>query len=460
MTWLRLGFLVALLCWLGYVTCWPSWSGRSYLSNDRIGSRGEVRQSGSFGLDRNQAPLWNPPVSAGRFPASVRWPWQPARPGYLVEPNLSRTADRISFGVILLGLAFVALSRLSAEGRRSQLVQIALYLSLGQILAWVILVAVHATPLVLVLNTAAVLTIYSAGAGVALLLFFLQARSNTASAEQSTASGEGNANALYQQAANKAGQNLRDRAYVDRCGDVSDSQPIDNLNSPPGEARNPIGWQVLRFSLVDLGLVVTIFAVLLYGVVILPHAHSGTENIVLVALAVLYLLLPLLMICCPRHCQRWLCVFILMGVFVAARCGIGNGLAWFTGAASVLGGGAGLLIVGRRPSEFAVRSRNGSYALSLSDFITALFACLVLQVPLGWMLSALIARLAIAAGLSTATHGYELGLITTLGLGTAMMTIAACHLFSRADGTSWWKGFWLGGVVGTAAIGVMLLCYH
>lgn len=214
---------------------------------------------------------------------------------------------------------------------------------------------------------------------------------------------------------------------------------------------------MLRHGLINIGFAVVIASGLLYRVVILPGTSPDTENTVLVTPAVLCLLLPLVMIAFPRRWRPWIWVFGLKGLVMAARCGIGNGLAWFTGAAAVCGGAVGSLLLASKSTETGDRPENSSYAFSLAGFIAALVACFVLVLPCSWILSLAIAAL---LGLPTLSQGDARFLTTTLGLATALLPAVACHRYCRLGNTSWWKGVWLGVVAGAAVIGVMALCYH
>lgn len=130
--WLYLSFLIAVIVWN---FLYPPWVGRMYYQG--FSESGKWNRSGSFGIDRRRAPIWNPPKAAGRGIAfSVRYPWEQISSPNSVEINMGVITLRISFAVFLLGPIFGGIHHFKKSSTPDLVLQIAWALSLTLLIAF------------------------------------------------------------------------------------------------------------------------------------------------------------------------------------------------------------------------------------------------------------------------------------------------------------------------------------
>lgn len=124
--WLYLILLVAIVAWY---SLYPPWVGRMYHMG--LEQPGKWSLHGAFGIDRQRAPLWNPPGPSGvGNQYSVRYPWQGVSDSNSVEINLGEVFIKISLAAVLLGLIFGGIHHFKRSSTPDLILQTAWALSL------------------------------------------------------------------------------------------------------------------------------------------------------------------------------------------------------------------------------------------------------------------------------------------------------------------------------------------
>jgi hypothetical protein len=123
-------YIAGLGFWLVAVTVYPPWIGISYISD--FEQPGQWRSSGTFGITRFSAPIWNPPHASGLLPSAVRWPMQKITQPYCVEIATDRLLIRCFLGIIAIGVAVGGAGRWLNRGQRDPVVDFGWWLALGE----------------------------------------------------------------------------------------------------------------------------------------------------------------------------------------------------------------------------------------------------------------------------------------------------------------------------------------